>query len=78
MSRITQLAINEEGFVFDPATGESYTVNHTGLLILKGLKEGKSEKEMADCLIEKYEVDRDEADSDILNFMDFLKASAIL
>lgn len=78
MSRITQLAINEEGFIFDPATGESYTVNHTGLLILKGLKEGKSEKEMADCLIEKYEVDRDEADSDILNFMDFLRASAIL
>lgn len=78
MSRITQLAINDEGFVFDPATGESYTVNGTGLLILKGLKDGKSPEEMADSFMEKYVVEKGEAESDILVFMDFLRASAIL
>jgi PqqD family protein of HPr-rel-A system len=78
MSRIIQLAINDEGFVFDPATGESYTTNSTGLLILKGLKQGKSMEEMTDGLIEEFVVEKDEAESGILAFMDFLRASAIL
>ncbi len=38
MNRLTQLAINEEGFVFDPATGQSFSVNACGLVILKGFR----------------------------------------
>ena len=39
MSRLNRLAINDEGFIFDPETGNSFTVNGTGLFIIKLLKE---------------------------------------
>lgn len=37
--RLKQLAISETGFVFDPQTGQSFTVNSTGQLVLGCLKE---------------------------------------
>ena len=78
MSRLSQLAINDEGFVFDPSTGESYTVNKTGLLILKGLKDNKTTRAIAESLSEKFDVADDEAEDDVQIFVSFLRASAIL
>ena len=46
MGKLERLAINDEGFIFDPETGNSYTVNKTGLFIIKLLKEGKNEEEI--------------------------------
>jgi hypothetical protein len=37
---LTMLAISDTGFVFDPRTGHSYTVNSTGLALLRSLKQG--------------------------------------
>lgn len=42
--RLQSLAISETGFIFDPQTGQSFTVNATGLLVLDLLKQGISEK----------------------------------
>lgn len=78
MTQISQLAINEEGFVFNPTTGESYTVNSAGLVVLKGLKENKSLEEMAEALAEQFEVTAEDAEGDVKSFMDYLKAIAIL
>lgn len=78
MSRLSQLAINDEGFVFDPTTGDSYTVNGTGLLVLKLLKEEKSPEEITKAIEEKFEVEKKEAEEDIKNFCDFLRAISIL
>jgi hypothetical protein len=55
MSRLNQLAINDEGFVFDPSTGESFTLNPTGLAILKAMKEQKTSREIAEELQEHFE-----------------------
>ena len=37
---LAMLAISDTGFVFDPRTGHSYTVNSTGLALLRSLKQG--------------------------------------
>jgi PqqD family protein of HPr-rel-A system len=37
---ISQLAISETGFVFDPRTGATFNVNGTGLVVLTALREG--------------------------------------
>ncbi len=37
--RIKQLAVSDTGFVFDPQTGQSFTVNRTGRLVLDCLKD---------------------------------------
>lgn len=39
-NQLAMLAISDTGFVFDPRTGHSYSVNATGLALLKCLKQG--------------------------------------
>ncbi len=78
MNKLNKLAINDEGFIFDPETGNSYTVNEVGLFILKQLKEGKSESEILDALVENYEVEREEAEKDLIDFLEQLRLMGIL
>jgi hypothetical protein len=37
---LADLAVSDTGFVFDPFTGTTYTVNSTGLCLLHAFKEG--------------------------------------
>ncbi|TCK06319.1 HPr-rel-A system PqqD family peptide chaperone [Phorcysia thermohydrogeniphila] len=78
MSRLNRLAINDEGFIFDPETGNSFTVNGTGLFIIKLLKEGKGEEEILSALMEEYDVSEDEARRDLLDFIEQLRVLGIL
>lgn len=38
MRTLSQLALSDEGFVFDPNTGDSFQVSATGLFLLKPSK----------------------------------------
>ncbi len=78
MSKLDRLAINEEGFIFDPDTGNSFTVNQTGLLIIKALKENKTEKEILELLKEEFEVEEKEAQRDLIDFIEQLKLYGLL
>ncbi|NPA17000.1 MAG: HPr-rel-A system PqqD family peptide chaperone [Aquificae bacterium] len=78
MDRLSQLAINDEGFVFDPLTGESFTVNQTGLFILKELKEGKSQEEIVQDLVENFEVSKEEAERDLVDFIEKLRSYRLI
>ena len=60
VERLRQLAINDSGFVFDPTTGHTYSVNGTGLQILEGLKQGLTVSDLAARLQETYEFDTDD------------------
>lgn len=73
MNRIAQLALSEEGFVFDPTTGESYTVNRTGLHILKSLKESMTPQELARDMSARFEIPEEEAERDVCDFIDHLR-----
>ena len=46
MNRLSQLALSDEGFVFDPQTGDSFQVSETGIAVLRALKEGRSDEEI--------------------------------
>ncbi|MEI8394451.1 MAG: PqqD family protein [Rhodospirillaceae bacterium] len=78
MSRLSQLAINEEGFVFDPTTGEAFTCNKTGLAVLRCLKEGKDCDEIAVVLHKMFDVDFKDAAHDVFDFIDHLRVFKIL
>jgi PqqD family protein of HPr-rel-A system len=39
---LQDLALSETGFVFDPRTGATFTVNPTGLAVLGALRDGLS------------------------------------
>ena len=48
------LAISETGFVFDPRTGHSFTVNPSGLLALRAFQADCSFSEAAEQLAKEY------------------------
>ena len=50
------IAISESGFIFDPNSGESFSVNSTGKELLNLLSEGKSTSEIQSTILEDYEV----------------------
>ncbi len=66
------IAINDTGFVFDPTTGESFTVNETGQEILRMLKEQKSFEEIATQITAQYEIDRSSFERYYQDFIEML------
>lgn len=73
MQRLRSLALNPDGFAFDPTTGESYTLNAPGLVVLEGLREGLTPDDLATRLTEKYDVTVEEASRDVEDFLDHLR-----
>jgi PqqD family protein of HPr-rel-A system len=74
MDRIRALALNPDGFAFDPTTGESFTLNATGLVVLEGLRDGLDTDRIAERVSEEFDVGPDEAARDVADFVDHLRA----
>lgn len=77
MNRFTQLALSEEGFVFDPMSGQSYQVNPIGVLILKELRDQKSVADIVSILTTEFEVASEEAERDVYDFIERLQRYGI-
>ena len=67
------LAISETGFVFDPSTGDSYTLNPTALEIIQLLKEDRSPEEITNAIVQKYDVDESTFERYFYDFTGMLK-----
>ncbi len=64
------LAISENGFVFNPSSGDSFSVNETGSLIINKIKEGKSKDEIIEIITNEYNVEKSTIEKD---FNEYLK-----
>jgi hypothetical protein len=73
LEKLTDLAINQTGFIFDPTTGYSYNANETAVQIINQLIEGIEVEQVVKQLTEEYEVARDEALSDVAYFLRVLE-----
>jgi len=62
------LAISETGFVFDPVTGESFSLNQIGTEIFNLYKEEKNQSEIKKIIINKYDVSEAELDKSLIDF----------
>lgn len=67
------IAVSESGFIFDPSTGESYSLNSQGVEILSFLKEGKHDREIIDYFTTEYEVEREDFERYLVDFTGMLK-----
>ena len=74
----SDIAISESGFVFNPATGESFTVNPIGAEVIQLLKENKSIKEATTFILERYNVDETSVEKDLNDFVAMLKHNSIM
>ena len=51
LNRLRDLALSDTGFVFDPCSGATFTVNATGLAVLKGLTDRTTRRAQVDALL---------------------------
>lgn len=67
------IAISDSGFVFDPLSGESFSLNPIGLEILNLVKNGQSFEGISKQIVEKYEVDAETFERYFYDFIATLK-----
>lgn len=72
------IALSENGFVFNPSTGDSFTLNGTGKEVLELVKENKSIDQITAFMFEKYEVDKVTLDRYLVDFMNDLRINNLL
>ena len=72
------IATSEEGLVFNPGTGDSFTSNALGTEIICLLKEDKPEQEIINTICLKYDVDQYQFENDLHDFISQLKDYSIL
>jgi len=72
------IATSEEGFIFNPATGDSFTTNEIGTDIIAMLKEENSQQVIIDTICTKYDVDQNLFEKDLDDYLSQLKDCAIL
>jgi hypothetical protein len=78
IERLKDLAISESGFLFDPYSGDTFTLNKTGKFIFQLLTEGKGIEEIESALGKRFEVGEEDLRSDIYEFVNLLKENHLL
>ncbi len=78
LNKIKNLALSETGFLFDPATGNTFTLNESAIFILKSLKNGLQQQQIAESLAAEFEVAGPQALEDVSNaLLQFREAGLI-
>ena len=78
IDKLKALMINDEGFAFDPRTGNTYNINQTGLLVVNAIKAGANAEMVLDSVAARYEVDRKTADRDLEAFFHDLERNRLI
>ena len=70
---LNRLAVSESGFVFDPASGHHFTVNETGLILLRLLLKEPRLDEVLNSLGNEFDADPREMERDVIEFVSALR-----
>ena len=66
------IAVSESGFVFNPTTGDSFSLNNVGTEILRLMKDGKSEADIKNTIRAWYDIDEETLEKDYYDFLKML------
>lgn len=72
------IAVSETGFVFNPSTGDSYTINQVGQEILNYLGEKKNRAEITSLMTSEYDIDPASFEKYFLDFISMLRQFELL
>ena len=76
--RLKDLAVSETGFVFDPYSGATFSLNASALCLLRGLKEGLDQDKLIARLEESFDVTDADLSRDIDEFLELLRYNGVL
>lgn len=72
------IALSNTGFVFNPTTGDSYTINQVGQEILGFLGENKPLDEITSLMTNTYDIDPPSFEKYFFDFMSMLRQFELL
>ncbi|OOQ57183.1 PqqD family protein [Mucilaginibacter pedocola] len=72
------IATSDNGFIFNPATGDSYTSNSIAAFILALMKAGKTDAEIKLEILQAYDVDQSTLERDWEDWVLQLKDANLL
>jgi hypothetical protein len=75
---LSHLALSDDGFLFDPTSGNTYTLNSVGTYILRKMIEAYSFDQIIGAMIEEYDVSEDILFRDLEQFYYFLSEQGII
>lgn len=67
------IAVSETGFIFDPSSGESFSLNPIAVEILNMIKEDSNSEEIQTEILNKYDVDSQTFEHNFYDFINMLK-----
>ena len=76
--RLSHLALSDNGFLFDSATGHTYSLNETATFILKKLIQGLSLEEINIAMRETYDISDEVLSRDLDQYFNFLSELGIM
>lgn len=74
----SNIATSENGFIFNPATGDSFSGNSMAATLLEAMKSGKTEDDIKQDILSRYEVSESQLNLDWDNWMLQLKEANLL
>ncbi|MGA2298879.1 MAG: PqqD family protein [FCB group bacterium] len=72
------IAASETGFIFNPSTGDSFSTNEIGSEILMLMKENKSNSDIENYILDKYDIDSVTFERDYEDFISLLQNHNLL
>ena len=66
------IALSDTGFLFNPSTGDSFSLNPIGQEIIRLTQEGKSDDEISKTIVSEYMIDYDSVERDLYDFKQML------
>ena len=72
------IALSDTGFVFNPTTGDSYSINQVGREILGYLGENKSPAEITSLMTGTYDIDPPSFEKYFYDFISMLRQFELL
>lgn len=72
------IAISESGFLFNPSTGDSYSINPIGMDIVNMMHEGRSKEEIKRSVMANYVCDESTFEKDYYDFTLMLRNYKLL
>jgi hypothetical protein len=72
-----RLALSDSGFVFDPVTGKSYTVNETGFWLIKQLQKNSSLDALHAQIILEFEGEAKIIERNVVEFLEQIRQYAL-
>ncbi len=70
---VKRLALSDSGFVFDPVSGKSYTVNETGFWLIKQLQQDSNLDDLKTRIAQEFDGGEKTIERHVIEFLEQIR-----